>query len=377
MKADSILLMFHCQQFTGYAIDVLEKVFYEAAKEAGFADDSIYWSFSKLSDFQQPQMIQCEYKNHSDAEKLDQFLSSHNIKIALAFDLGYPAVVINVLKKHQVKIISYWGASMSSLNSGFKLAAKKIEWFLRSNKPDYFIFESVAMQRTATHGRGVPVSKTDVVALGVDTEKFSPAYENYFYAHQQLNIPQNKKLIFYSGHMEHRKGVHIIVQAAIEIFNQTPDYPIHFVICGNKPGEETNFLKTLKNSSAEHHLTFAGYRTDIEHLMRSSSLGVIASTGWDSFTMSSVEMMSSGLPLIVSKLQGLAETIEDKVNGFHITPGNVSELATRLRQLIDDDTLRQKFSKKSRERAAENFSRQAQIIAITNIVRKINISQSI
>jgi glycosyltransferase involved in cell wall biosynthesis len=367
MKKNQILLMFHCQQFTGYAIEVLEQVFFDAAKQAGYATDDIYWSFSKVFE-KNPQIIECEYKNLMHIDALDKFLRDRQIKIVIAFDLGYPAPVINVLKKHKIKIISYWGASMSSLNTGLKLIAKRIEWLLRKNTPDYFVFESTAMQLTATRGRGVPPDRTCVVPLGVNTDKFYPDYENYFYAHDNLNIPRDKKIVFYSGHMEERKGVHIILQAAIHLFNATPDIPVHFVICGNKDGQETHFLEMLRNSSAQHYVTFAGYRTDIEHLMRSSSVGVIASTGWDSFTMSSVEMMSSGLPLIVSNLQGLAETISNNVNGYHLTPGNFRELASFLTTLFTNEKLRKEYSVQSRRRALDLFSRKTQVNAISSIV---------
>ncbi len=370
MKKNQILLMFHCQQFTGYAIEVLEKVFFDAARQAGYKADDIYWSFSKVFD-KNSQTIECEYKNLTHMEGLDNFLHGHQIEIVIAFDLGYPAPTIEVLKKHKIKIISYWGASMSSLNTGLKLIAKKLEWLIRKNTPDHFVFESSAMQLTATHGRGVPLDRTSVIPLGVDTDKFHPDYENYFYAHEHLNIPKEKKIVFYSGHMEERKGVHIIIQAAIKLFNSTPEMPLHFVICGNKDGQENRFLEMLANSAAQNHVTFAGYRSDIKDLMRSSSVGVIASTGWDSFTMSSVEMMSSGLPLIVSNLQGLAETISNNINGYHLTPGNHSELAKLLNVLLNDDILRKKFSAQSRKRALEFFSRSAQINAMAKIIDKI------
>jgi len=371
MKNNQILLMFHCQQSTGYAIGVLEKVFFDAAKLAGYTEENIFWSFSRVVNAE-CNIIECEYKNTAHIKQLEKFLSSHKIVTVLAFDLGYPAPIIGVLKKHKVKIVSYWGASMSSLNSGLKLLIKKLEWFLRKNTPDYFVFESIAMQLTATHGRGVPKGNTEVIALGVDTERFYPAYENYFYAHERLQISKNKKIIFYSGHMEERKGVHIIVHAAVKLFDQDPKLPVHFVICGNKDGEETKFLNMLKDTSAQQHVTFAGYRTDIEHLMRSSCIGVIASTGWDSFTMSSVEMMSSGLPLIVSNLQGLAETIANGVNGFHITPGSSDMLAERILQLCNDDQLRRNFSNQSRERVFNYFSRQIQVELMAKTITKLS-----
>lgn len=374
VKENQLLLMFHCQQYTGYAIGVLEQVFFDAAKQAGYESNNIYWSFSKVFE-SRPQIIECEYKNILHIDLLDSFLSNHQIQVVIAFDLGYPAPVIKILKKHHVKIISYWGASMSSLNSGLKLIAKKMEWLLRRNTPDYFVFESIAMQLTATRGRGVPANKTCVIPLGVDTEKFYPDYENYFYAHNSLNIPKEKKIVFYSGHMEERKGVHIIIQAAIKLFTVNPDFPVHFVICGNKEGQEVRFLQMLQNSPAESHVTFAGYRTDIEHLMRSSSVGVIASTGWDSFTMSSVEMMSSGLPLIVSNLQGLAETISSGVNGYHLSPGDYGGLANLLEMLLTNEALRKSFSEQSRKRALDLFSRKIQVRAMAELIRNTTDNQ--
>ncbi len=370
MNSKKILLMLHCEQHTGYAIGILERVFFDAAIKAGFTEENIYWSFSKVTDPAPSNTIECVYKNPDHALNLGKFLEQQKIDLALAFDLGYPSSIIPVLKRHQVNIISYWGASISPINSGIKLLLKKLEWSFRQAKPEYFIFESTAMQLAATHGRGIPNNKTCVIPLGVDTERFYPDYENYFYAHEQLNIPRNKKIIFYSGHMEERKGVHVIMQAAIQMFNQNAELPIHFVICGNKQGEEKRFVEMLANTKAEKHVTFAGYRTDIDKLMRSSSIGVIASTGWDSFTMSSVEMMSSGLPLIVSNLQGLAETIANNVNGFHISPGDSTALANRLIELLNDDSLRLKFSQNSRDRAINNFSRQAQVDAFTHIIKK-------
>jgi glycosyltransferase involved in cell wall biosynthesis len=368
MTNKKILLMLHCEQHTGYAIGILEKVFFDAAIKAGFSEPNIYWSFSKISDPSTKNTIECVYKNADHARNLDKFLTEQKITLVLAFDLGYPSSIIPILKKHKVNIISYWGASISSINTGIKLLLKKIEWFIRPTKPDYFIFESNAMQLTATHGRGIPHNKTCVIPLGVDTDKFYPEYENYFYAHEQLGIPRSKKIVFYSGHMEERKGVHVIMQAAIALFDRNPEYPVHFVICGNKHGEEERFLAMLSNTEAHRHVTFAGYRTDIEKLMRSSSVGVIASTGWDSFTMSSVEMMSSGLPLIVSNLQGLAETIINDVNGFHISPGDHSALADRLIEILSNDSLRLGFSQMSRERAVNNFSRQVQVDAFTRVI---------
>lgn len=367
-EKDSLLIMIHCAQFTGYAVGVLEGVFYDAAKEAGYKEENIFWSYKSVAN-DAPNVIECDYRQ-DDYAVFSEFLIRHQITRVIAFDLPIPATVISVLRKAGVgNIISYWGASMSSINVGLKLLLKKIECFSMRYKPNHFIFESEAMRLTATHGRGIPHHKTHVIPLGVDTSVYTEKYDQDFYAHQIFNIPMDHKIIFYSGHMEERKGVRVIVQAAIHLIEALNFENVHFVLCGNKDDEAAAYQKLLKGTEADAHVTFAGYRSDIAALMRSSYIGVIASTGWDSFTMSSVEMMSSGLPLIVSNLQGLAETIEHNGNGFHIKPGDHVDLAEKITHLLSNYQLAKNFSGASRARAKSLFSRERQVSEIANLLR--------
>ena len=368
LKSESIIIMIHCEQFTGYAVGVLEHIFLQSAFSAGYAEENIYWSYPKVHE-PALNIIECEFNNGKNYTEVSEFIERNNIKQVIAFDMAYPADILPVLRAAGVThIISYLGASMSSLNSGLKLALKKIEWYLRSHKPDFFIFESDAMRKTATHGRGVPKKNTAVVVLGVDTHKYTPAYQIDTYAHATLGIPTDRKIVFYSGHMEERKGVRIIMQAALKLASEDKLTNIHFVICGNKNSEADTYIAMLANSPAKAHVTFAGYRNDISALMRSSSIGVIASTGWDSFTMSSVEMMASGLPMIVSNLQGLGETIEHEVNGYHITPGDSSALSEYIMALTSNQELASKFSAASRMRAEKLFSQEHQIKKIATLI---------
>jgi glycosyltransferase involved in cell wall biosynthesis len=106
--------------------------------------------------------------------------------------------------------------------------------------------------------------------------------------------------------------------------------------------------------------------------MASSDLGVIPSTGWDSFTMSSVEMAASGLPLIVSDFQGLKETVEHGTTGFRFPPGDSAELASRIRTLVENQGMRNRMAEKARKRAVQGFSRDRQIKELTEIVSRVS-----
>ena len=368
MSQRSILLMFHCEQNTGYAIESLERTFAAAALKSGYSKENTLWSYTKVYDSKN-NVFEMGYYTHEDAEKFECVCNDHNVDTILAFDMPYPTKVARRAKKLGIRnIISYWGASMSSLNSGVKLLAKKLEWSLRSKAaPSHFIFESEAMRITATDGRGVPRNRTCVVPLGVDTEKYKPN-PNSKYAHLELNIPIDRKILFFSGHMEERKGVRVLIEAMNTLSNLNEIEPFHLLICGNKADESLPYEQIIRNETTRDHITFAGYRNDIPRLMESSFIGIIASTGWDSFTMSSIEMMASGLPLIVSNLQGLAETISPNKTGLYIEPGDYKDLARKIIHYHREPDTYYEHSKQARERVLAHFSIGVQIESISQVI---------
>jgi glycosyltransferase involved in cell wall biosynthesis len=79
--------------------------------------------------------------------------------------------------------------------------------------------------------------------------------------------------------------------------------------------------------------------------------------------------MASGLPLIVSDLQGLSETIEEGKNGFKITPGDDIALADKIQLLCSDIDLAKTFSFQSRKRALEKLSIENQISKVSQILQ--------
>ena len=124
---------------------------------------------------------------------------------------------------------------MSTLNSGIKLLLKRIEVRMYRNRPDAFIFQSHGMKLTATHGRGISERQCHVVNSGIDTENFKPDLTQTWDAHDTLNIPRERKLVYYSEYMEHRKGVHVIVKSATHLINALNRTDLHFKVLPGFP----------------------------------------------------------------------------------------------------------------------------------------------
>jgi glycosyltransferase involved in cell wall biosynthesis len=376
----AILIYFHCPPNTGYAIGRHEQTFAKMALRLTGSFDRVHFGYPSLKEGlprELPTALRhyVEFDSQSnDAEalrRISAYVREHDIKVAFGFDQpikrpGYAAIRSGGVQR----IVSYWGAPMSSLNSGLKLFLKRAYFASLRNRPDHFIFQSEDMRRTATHGVGIPKHRTSVVRSGVDTDVFRPAPEHDSYVHQVLGIEPRRKVVYYSGHMEHRKGVHVIVMAAAHLVNEMGRKDLHFVFLGNKDGTERVFDPLYVGTEAAGHITFAGYRTDVAQIQASSCMAVIATTGWDSHTMSAVEVAASGLPLIVSDLPGIRETVSEDT-GRRFPAGDHLALARHIVALADDPELRERLGAAARRRVLAGYTQAHQVEGLETVVRNV------
>lgn len=380
MDTHGFLVMMHCGANTGYAIAPLEETFYHTALAlTGGNPGRVHFTYPNLDngpprnlpdDFRNVREFDPRSRDPAALRAMAEYVREHRIDTALGFDIPVTAPALRHLRDAGLRcLVSYWGAPMSSFNRGPKLWLKRLEVHLQRHQPDHYIFESEAMRRTATHGRGIPRRATSVVHLGIDTDRFSAAPGRPNHAHEVFGIPADRRIVFYSGHMEPRKGVHVILRAARELVVNRGRDDVHFLLVGNRDGEEIPLIDIVRGTKAEDHVTFGGYRDDIPALLSTSHIGVIASTGWDSFPRSAVEMAAAGLPMVVSRLQGLVETIEDGRTGFLFEPGDHGALADCLTALLDDPARHAEFARQARERAIREFSRQRQLKALNGNMR--------
>jgi glycosyltransferase involved in cell wall biosynthesis len=375
-----ILVFFHCPSNTGYAIGRHEYTFSQMARRLAEGYDKVHFAYPVFHDGPSkglPEELVNFVKfdpTSSDSRecvRIREYVRENQIRVAFGFDQPLRQPGYGCLRAGGVQyIISYWGAPVSGINTGLKLMAKKLLFRLSRNGPDHYIFQSEGMRETATHGLGVPLSRTSVVRSGVDTETFKPSLNLSCYAHEVLGIDRGRKIVFYSGHMDARKGVHVIVKAASHIVNVLGRRDLHFLILGNKNGKERVFDDLYKGTAAEAYITFGGYRDDVAALQSSADIAVIAATGWDSHTMTAVEVAASGLPLIVSDLPGLREAVTEET-GMRVPPGDYTALADSILSLADNDALRAEMGAAARERVLIGYTREHQIKGLESVVRRV------
>ena len=374
-RCSGMLVMIHYDIEVGFAIGRLVSVFYEMAHQLTGSADRVHFSFtrvgagrSKALPDQFQQFVEFDPRQPAPAAvtMLKNYISDHRIDTVFALDLSANASYLGELRKAGIKrVFSYWGAPMSSLNSGLRLLLKRLELaLLRRAKPDYFIFESRAMQNHAVFGRGIAQGRTLVVPTGVDASRFRRTPRDGELVYERFGIPRHRRVIVYMGHLHERKGVQVLMRAAVHLAHEMHREDIHILFLGNVDDEAQRLLPHWEDAASQ--ITFGGYQSDIPALLSGCYAGCIPSTGWDSFPMSSLEMQACGLPVLASDCQGVPETIADRETGVVVPAGDAQRLAIAIARLVDDPNGRDSMARGARRRIENGFTRQHQL---NNLVR--------
>ncbi|MBW1888167.1 MAG: glycosyltransferase family 4 protein, partial [Deltaproteobacteria bacterium] len=80
-----------------------------------------------------------------------------------------------------------------------------------------------------------------------------------------------------------------------------------------------------------------------------------------------LEAMAMEKPVVASRVGGIPDLVEDGVNGFLVSPGDVRDLVNTLKKTINDRKLARKMGKEGRKRTSEQFSAGVMVRSIEKV----------
>lgn len=115
---------------------------------------------------------------------------------------------------------------------------------------------------------------------------------------------------------------------------------IHVIFVGD--GERLMYCKQLAvNLGVASRVHFLGKRSDIPQLWQMVDVGVMSSH-WEGFGLAAVEGMAAGKPVLVSRVSGLSDVVDDKRLQFE--PDNEKDLANKVLSLYNSRELMAELS---------------------------------
>ncbi|MBT3297825.1 glycosyltransferase family 4 protein [archaeon] len=197
-----------------------------------------------------------------------------------------------------------------------------------------------------------------IARLGVDIDKFKPVFNNSE-AKKKVGIKAHDKVIGYVGRISNEKNLQMLLDAfnKIDIDNKT------LLIVGDGNSEIIDELNKVKKCKV------TGFVKNVEDYLKAMDVFVMPSKT-ETTSLATLEAMSSGLPVLVTKVGFIKNYIVKDYNGIFIARNNSELLTLKIEKILEDEIHREKISYNARKTVAYSFSWDRSINRIKRILKK-------
>jgi glycosyltransferase involved in cell wall biosynthesis len=181
---------------------------------------------------------------------------------------------------------------------------------------DLFISPSQFLRdKMIEHGLRTPIT---VIPNFINPDSFQAVYE-----------PENH--FVYAGRLVRVKGILTLLGAMRQIKG---DAVLNIAGAGELEGQLRRFVD-------EHQLTnvrFLGHldTAELARLIQRAVFTVVPSEWYENYSMTVIESLASGTPVVGASIGGIPEQITHGVNGLLFAPGDAAGLALQMQQLLDN-----------------------------------------
>ena len=211
-------------------------------------------------------------------------------------------------------------------------------------------------------------SKGEVVHNGFDfkrVERLSSSKEVLY----KFNI-QTDKVVGMVGAFEARKDYGLFIDAAIEIVKQRDD--VSFLAVGD--GKTLAKIKEKVQPEFFSRIIFTGKQKNIESLINIFTIGVLTTNNLihgEGISNSILEYMALAKPVVATKGGGTSEILQDNKTGYLVEPSNITDLASRIIELLENPDKVKRMGEIGGERIKQDFNLNKMTAEYINIYKKL------
>jgi glycosyltransferase involved in cell wall biosynthesis len=192
---------------------------------------------------------------------------------------------------------------------------------------------------------GVDPQRMRVVPVGVDPEVFRP---------DEAVAPVPGRIVTMASADVPLKGLVHLLEALAKV---RTEHDADLVVIG-KPQPDGPTLHAVRRLGLTGAVRFVNELAadDLVRTIQRAEVAVVPSL-YEGFSLPAIEFMACGVPLVATTGGALPEVVgRDGDTGFLVPPGDEGALATAIRRLLSDETLRTQVGSRGRERVLSRFT---------------------
>jgi glycosyltransferase involved in cell wall biosynthesis len=185
---------------------------------------------------------------------------------------------------------------------------------------------------------------------------------------KESRVLPRESWILYVGRVAEEKGLDCLTQA-LSMIKRTG---WKLVVCGDGPSvPAARSLAHRQGLSEQVHLCGWVSQSELAEYYARAAVLVMPSLYPEPLGLAGLEAMSCGTPVVAYDVGGISDWLRDGENGFLVEPGNITQLAERIQQLLQDKGLTHQLGENGRKMVRERFSPERHVKRLLQVYEEV------
>ncbi len=202
-------------------------------------------------------------------------------------------------------------------------------------------------------------TEISVAKLGVDIFKFSPVTDKKPWK-IKFGIAPERTVIGYVGRISKEKNAHTLLEAFDNLRNRRNNF---LLMVGDGPEDQIKQFKEHPNCLV------TGFVDNVEDYLKAMDLFVMPSLT-ETTSLATLEAMSSGLPVVVTKVGYIKRYVVKDYNGIFFPKNSASLLAMKMERILKNSELKANLGQNARKTISYSFSWERSVNRIKRLLQK-------
>ena len=167
-------------------------------------------------------------------------------------------------------------------------------------------------------------------------------------------IPGGRKIMVTTGRASHYKGIAFALEMLSLLVGKKKRRDIHYLFCGDGPNLD-EFRQLANDLNIQDYVTFTGHLDLVFPHLLACDFAIHPSKGEVGYSLSVLEYMQAGLPVIVPDNLSVCGASVSGVNGYIYREGDKADAADKVVELLNDSALVECLGGQAKNCVLENY----------------------
>jgi glycosyltransferase involved in cell wall biosynthesis len=209
-----------------------------------------------------------------------------------------------------------------------------------------------AVRQALITNEGIPAQRVGMIYNGINLAPFVQVPSDRNGVRREIGVGAEDLVIFQVARLDYLKDHATAIRTLERVACHHPG--VRLVLVGEGP-EQHAIQDLVRQRRVEKFVRFLGLRSDVARLLSAGDLFLLTSVS-EGIPLTLIEAMAAGLPVVSTRVGGVAEVVEDGRTALLAPSGHDGLLAENILRLANNPSLCRQMGELGRARANTLFS---------------------